>query len=308
MAEVIHHVASNESPTYIWQQPDWPFWQFDKHALAATLADVYQAQDRLIHHMEKMDAPLRQQSMLQFLTDDVLNTSEIEGERLNPDTVRASIARHLGIETGTQPPADQHVDGIVSIVIDATTNFAKPLTQQRLFSWHDALFPTSYSVISTTHTGNTESWRDAETDPMQVVSGPIGQQTIHYEAPPANRLNEEMASFLRWFNVPTQASAMDPLIRAGLAHLWFLTIHPFGDGNGRIARAMNDMALARSNVTSQRFYSYSAQIQREHDAYYDLLEKSQKGSLDVTVWLSWFLACLKKSIDAGEAVLSGDFS
>jgi Fic family protein len=287
---------NNENTTYIWQQPEWPFWQFDMHVLADSLAEVHQAQTRLIHHTEKMNASARKQAMLQFFTDDVLNTSQIEGEQLNPDTVRASIARHLGMDIDLPIPADKQIDGIVSMVVDATTNYAKPLTSERLFNWHDALFPTSYSIISTI---NTESWRNDATGPMKVVSGPIEKQTIHFEAPPAQRVNEEMMSFLRWFNVPT---SKDPLIKAGLAHLWFLTIHPFGDGNGRIARAINDMALARSNGTSQRFYSYAAQIQREHDDYYDMLEMSQKGSLDVTKWLSWFLACLKKSIDATERV------
>ena len=236
--------------------------------------------------------------MLQFFTDDVLNTSEIEGERLCPEPVRASVARHLGIDIGINTPADKQVDGIVSMVIDATKNYAKPLTPERLFSWHDALFPASYSIIATI---NAEGWRNDVTGPMQVVSGPIGQQNVHFEAPPARRLDEEMTRFLRWFNM--RSANTDPIIKAGLAHLWFLTIHPFGDGNGRIARALNDMALAQSNGTSQRFYSYSAQIQREHDAYYGMLEISQRSSLDVTVWLSWFLACLRSAISAGEVAL-----
>lgn len=296
MADVDQH---NDNRTYIWQRPDWPFWQFDMPALATTLADVHQAQTRLFHHIEKLSPPLRKQVTLQFLTKDVLSTSLIEGEGLNSDAVHASVARHLGMDADEDVPTDQQVDGIVSMVIDATINYSKSLTPERLFSWHDALFPTSYSIISTIHT---EGWRNDLTGPMQVVSGPIERHTIHFEAPPAQRLDEEMASFLRWFNASTST---DPFIKAGLAHLWFLTIHPFGDGNGRIARAINDMAIARANGTSQRFYSCSAQIQHEQDDYYGILEMSQKGTLDVTIWLSWFLARLKNAIETGEVALLG---
>jgi Fic family protein len=294
-------MAHNNELTYIWQRPEWPFWHYDQRALKALLADVQQAQLNLIHRTEKQPASARTQAMLQFLTDDVLSTSQIEGERLNQEAVRASIAHHLGIDIGIQFAADQQIDGIVSMVVDATINYTKPLTPKRLFSWHDALFPTSYSIISTI---NTESWRNDITGPMQVVSGPIDRQTIHFEAPPAQRINEEMTHFLRWFNVLSKTPAnRDPLIKAGLAHLWFLTIHPFGDGNGRIARAINDMALARCLGTSQRFYSYSAQIQHDHDAYYHILEMSQKSTLDATAWLSWFLECLRKAIAAAEGSL-----
>lgn len=284
--------------TYIWQHTDWPHWRFDAPTLATSLADVHRAQGRLLGRMEGLGFELRDQATLQVLTEDVLKTSEIEGERLNPDAVRSSIARRLGVDIGALAPADRHVDGVVEMVLDATTQFAKPLTQERLFAWHAALFPTGYSGLSPIRTGN---WRDDAAGPMQVVSGPIGRQKVHYEAPPSNSLSAEMLNFLLWFNVLQDT---DPVLKAGLAHLWFVTIHPFEDGNGRIARAVGDMALARSEQSPQRFYSLSAQIQRERKDYYDLLESTQKGTLDVTDWLSWFLGCLQRAINGAEVTLS----
>ncbi len=284
--------------TYIWQHTDWPHWRFDAPALATSLADVHRAQGRLLGRMEGLGFELRDQATLRILTEDVLKTSEIEGERLNPDAVRSSIARRLGVDIGALAPADRHVDGVVEMVLDATTQFAKPLTQERLFAWHAALFPTGYSGLSLIRTGK---WRDDATGAMQVVSGPIGRQKVHYEAPPAHSLGAEMLKFLLWFNALQDT---DPILKAGLAHLWFVTIHPFDDGNGRIARAVGDMALVRSEQSPQRFYSLSAQIQRERKDYYDLLESTQKGTLNVTDWLSWFLACLLRAIDGAEATLS----
>lgn len=290
---------NSENTSYIWQRSDWPHWQFDTQALAGLLADVHQAQSRLSYQMEELDLAQRKHATMQFFVEDVLGSSEIEGERLDPQGVRASVARHLGMSTATEMPADQQIDGIVNLVIDASTNHAAPLTPERLFAWHDALFPISYGIISST---NSESWRDDATGPMQVVSVRGGQLRIHFEAPPASRVNEEMTNFLRWFNAPT---ALDAIIKAGLAHLWFLTIHPFGDGNGRIARAISDMVLAHANGTlhgTTRFYSYSAQIQHARDDYYDILELTQKGNLEVTVWLRWFLVKLKKAMDVVDIV------
>ncbi|GAA4336265.1 Fic family protein [Variovorax defluvii] len=240
----------------------------------------------------------RDASTLRVLTDEVLKTSEIEGERLDPETVRSSIARRLGLDIGALAPADRHVDGVVDMVLDATSTHAQPLTRERLFGWHAALFPTGYSGPSPIRTG---AWRDDATGPMQVVSGPVGRRKVHFEAPPASRLELEMTRFLEWFELSRDG---DLLVHAGLAHLWFVTLHPFDDGNGRIARAVGDMALARAEGSSQRFFSLSAQIQRERKDYYDMLERTQKGSMDVTPWLAWFLGCLLRAVEGAEAGLS----
>jgi len=235
---------------------------------------------------------------LSILTEEVLNTSQIEGELLDPETVRSSIARRLGIDIGALAPTDRHVDGVVEMVLDATGNSGKSLTADRLFGWQVGLFPTGYNSLGRVRTGN---WRDDALGPMQVVSGPEGRRRVHYEAPPAPSLEHEMSDFLSWFN---GQDAIDSVVKSGLAHLWFVTIHPFDDGNGRIARAVCDLALARSEHAAQRFYSLSAQIQRERKDYYDQLERAQKGTLDVTNWLEWFLGCLFRAIQGAEVVLA----
>lgn len=282
---------------FIWEQSDWPHWRYDASALSTALAGVRHSQGRMLGRMEGLGFALRDQANLLMLTEDVLKTSEIEGQQLNPDAVRSSIARRLGVDIGALVPADRNVDGVVEMVLDATGGFADPLTRERLFGWHAALFPTGYSGLAKIRIGN---WRNDADGPMQVVSGPVGRQQVHYEAPPAARLEAEMKSFLGWFN---REQDIDPVIKAGLAHLWFVTIHPFDDGNGRIARAIGDMGLARSEKSAQRFYSLSAQIQRERREYYDLLEHTQKGELDVTQWLAWFLACLGRAIGGAENTL-----
>ena len=282
---------------FVWEQSDWPGWRFDASVLSTALASVRHSQGRLLGRMEGLGFALRDQATLQVLTEDVLKTSEIEGQQLNPEAVRSSIARRLGVDIGALVPADRHVDGVVEMVLDATSGFANPLTRKRLFGWHAALFPTGYSGLAKIRIG---AWRDDAAGPMQVVSGPVGRQKVHYEAPPAARLEAEMEAFLRWFN---SGQDIDPVIKAGLAHLWFVTIHPFDDGNGRIARAIGDMGLARSELSAQRFYSLSAQIQRERKEYYNLLEQTQKGELDVTEWLAWFLACLGRAIEGAESTL-----
>ena len=289
---------NNGNKTYLWQQTDWPHWRFEAQHLTGLLVQVHHAQGHLQGRMRDLGLGLRDQATLQVLTEDVLKTSEIEGERLNPDTVRSSIARRLGVEIGALAPADRHVDGVVDMVLDATGHFDQPLTTKRLFGWHAALFPTGYSGLAKIHTGG---WRDDASGPMQVVSGPIGRQKVHFEAPPVQRLEAEMSDFLLWFNVHQES---DPVVKAGLAHLWFVTIHPFDDGNGRIARAVGDMALARAEQSRQRFYSLSAQIQRERKDYYDMLERTQKGTLNVTDWLEWFLGCLVRAIQGAEDTLS----
>ncbi len=276
---------------YIWQAPDWPDWRYDLVALAEPMAQVSRAQGRLLGRLADAGLGLRDQASLAALTDDVIKTSEIEGERLNLASVRSSVARRLGVDIGSLAPADRHVEGVVEMTLDATANNMQPLTEKRLLAWHAALFPTGYSGLSEIRTG---CWRDDSHGPMQVVSGPVGRQKVHYEAPPAARLPVEMTRFLRWAN---DARATEPaLIRAGLGHLWFVTLHPFDDGNGRIARAIGDLLLARADGSPQRFYSLSAQIQRERSAYYAILERTQKASMDATPWLQWFFRMLDEAV------------
>jgi Fic family protein len=240
---------------------------------------------------------LRNQASLAALTEDVVNTSEIEGETLNVESVRSSIARRLGVDIGALAPVDRHVEGVVEMVLDATTNSQAPVTRERLFGWHAALFPTGYSGLSRIKVG---AWRDDAGGPMQLVSGPIGRQRVHFEAPPAYRLEAETSRYFDWANDMT---AEPPLIKAGLGHRWFVTLHPFDDGNGRIARAIGDLLLAHADGSPQRFYSLSAQIQRESRAYYDILERTQKQSMDVTEWLAWFLDALHRALDQAHFTL-----
>jgi Fic family protein len=283
--------------TYIWQSSDWPTWRFDWAALAQRLADVSRAQGLLIGRLADMGIALRDQASLSALTEDVIKTSEIEGEQLNVDSVRSSIARRLGVDIGALAPVDRNVEGVVEMVLDATSNANAPMTRDRLFGWHAALFPTGYSGMVRINVGG---WRDDATGAMQVVSGPMGRQRVHFEAPPADRLDFETERFLRWAN---SASGEPPLIKAGLAHLWLVTLHPFDDGNGRIARAVGDLFLARADSSPQRFYSLSAQIQRERKAYYDILERTQKHSMDVTEWLVWFLETLHRAVGQAQHTL-----
>jgi Fic family protein len=282
---------------YLWEKQDWPALTWDEKRLAIPLAQVSREQGRLLGKMEGLGFDLRSEAHLRTLTEDVIKSSEIEGETLAPDQVRSSIARRLGIDAGGLVPADRAVEGVVEMMLDATGNYAEKLTEDRLFGWHAALFPTGRSGMNKIRVG---AWREDSTGPMQVVSGPVGKEKVHYEAPPATRLPIEMAKFLAWFEEPKD---MDPLLTAGLAHLWFVTIHPFDDGNGRIARAIADMALARSEKTDQRFYSMSAQIRRERNYYYKTLEATQKGDLDITQWQAWFLDCLLRAIDGAQDTL-----
>ena len=246
--------------------------------------------------MEALGFPLRNEAILQTLTQDVLKSSEIEGEILNPDQVRSSIARRLGMDIGALEPADRNVEGVVEMMLDATQKYKSSLTEERLFAWHAALFPTGYSGMSKITVG---AWRNG---PMEVVSGPMGKERVHYEAPAAKRLAKEMKVFLKWYN---SESDIDPVLKAAIAHFWFVTIHPFDDGNGRIARAIADMSLARSESSSQRFYSMSAQIRKERKTYYDILESSQKQDTgDITPWLKWFLECLGGAFEGADATLA----
>jgi Fic family protein len=284
---------------YIHELPDWPRFRWDHEVLAAPLAAVRHRQGRLIGRMEGLGFSLRNEAMLQTLTEDVLKSSEIEGEILDRDQVRSSLARRLGMDIGALIPADRDVEGVVEMMLDATQNYGLELTGARLFDWHAALFPTGRSGMRRIRVG---AWRDDSSGPMQVVSGAAGRERVHYEAPKASLVAGEMNAFLAWFN---GEDGLDPVLKAALAHLWFVTIHPFDDGNGRIARAIADMQLARSEASPQRFYSMSAQIRQERKAYYYILESTQKGDLDVTEWLAWFLVCLSRAFDGAETILAG---
>lgn len=283
--------------TYIWQSDVWPKWRYDLSAIADQLTAVSHAQGLLMGRLADVGMAVRDQASIATLTDEVVKTSEIEGEVLNADSVRSSVARHLGLDIGAVAPVDRHVDGVVDMVLDATLNSDKPLSAERLFGWHAALFPTGYFGLNKIITGQ---WRDDADGPMQVVSGPVGRRKVHFEAPPAHALPKETADFITWANAATGEPA---LVKAGLAHLWFVTVHPFDDGNGRMARAVGDLFLARADSSPQRFYSLSAQIQRERKDYYDILERTQKGTMDVTQWLAWFLGTLNRAVESAHSTL-----
>ena len=286
---------------YIYQLPGWTKFTWDQEAIAGQLAAVRHRQGRLIGRMQALGFPLREEAVLQTLTEDILKSSEIEDEILDKAQVRSSIARRLGIDAAALPSTDRNVEGVVEMMLDATQRFAERLTDERLFGWHASLFPTRRSGMRKIVAG---AWRDDRSGPMQVVSGIEGRERVHYQAPPADQLDADMKAFLDWFN---GTDDIDPVLKAALAHLWFVTIHPFDDGNGRIARAIADMALARSEGSAQRFYSLSAQIRRERNAYYEILETTQKRDLDVTLWMQWFLGCLDRAFDGAEQTLAGVF-
>jgi len=283
---------------WIHEQPDWPEFTWDAEKLASRLADIRHRQGRLLGRMESLGFEFRREASLETLTTEVVTSSAIEGETLNPEEVRSSIARKLGIEIGGYVSVGRDVEGIVEMMIDATRNFDRPLTRERLFDWHAALFPTGRTGMQKITVG---AWRPASAGPMQVVSGAVGNERVHFEAPSADRLDAEMRHFLDWFE---EGEGTDPVLRAGIAHLWFVTIHPFEDGNGRIARTIADMALARADGMRERFYSMSAQIETERNDYYAQLERQQRGSVDITGWLTWFLDCLGRAIGAAEDTLA----
>ena len=283
--------------TYIHELEDWPKFHWSHDRLAAKLASVRHRQGRLSGRMEGLGFQLRAEAVLQSLTEDVIKSSEIEGEILDREQVRSSIARRLGMDIGGLTPVDRTVEGVVEMMLDATQNYDQRLSKERLFGWHAALFPTGRSGMNKIAVGR---WRSETSGPMQVISGPMGRERGHFEAPQANRLDGEMRAFLAWFN---GEDGIDPVLAAAVAHLWFVTIHPFEDGNGRIARAIADMALARSEHSPRRFYSMSAQIRAERETYYDILEATQKGELDITPWIDWFLGCLDRAFDGAEVIL-----
>ena len=281
---------------WIYQQPDWPRFRWDD--VTTLLASLRFRQGRLLGRMRSLGFELRSEARLDTLTTDVVTSSAIEGELLSPEEVRSSIARRLGLDAGGLVASGRDVDGIVEMMIDATRNYAAPLTAERLCSWHAALFPTARSGMQRITVG---AWRTDHSGPMEVLSGPMGREKVHFRAPAAQQVPREMDRFLEWYN---GASDIDPVLRAALAHFWFVTVHPFDDGNGRIARAITDMSLARADDSADRYYSTSSQIEAEQSAYYDHLERRQRGTLDVTEWISWFLGCLERSLETAEAKLS----
>jgi Fic family protein len=281
---------------YIHQLSEWPDFTWDAEAVSLPLAAVRHKQGRHLGKLESLGFNLRIEAGLTSLTHDVVQTSAIEGEKLDSAEVRSSIARKLGVDAAGLPEPGRQVEGVVDMMLDATRNFAQPLTTSRLFDWHAALFPTGRSGMYPITVG---AWRGGKAGPMQVVSGPIGKERVHFQAPRSERLDDEMAKFLAWFNT----AELDPVLKAAIAHLWFVTIHPFDDGNGRIARAIADMALCRADLSKERFYSMSTAIAQERRVYYLQLESVQRGSLDVTSWLTWFLACLDRALDAADTML-----
>ncbi len=284
--------------SFIHEKSGWPNFKWDASQLIKGLSEVSNLQGRLLGKMQVLGFELREEAVLETLTEDIVKSNEIEGEFLHPQSVRSSIARRMGIEVAGVSQSDRFIEGVVDIALDATRNFDQPLTAERLFDWHSALFPTGRSGMYRITVGD---WRKDEHGPMQVVLGPVSREKVHYQAPEAGRLSKEMKQFLQWFN---EEDEMNPLLKAGIGHFWFVAIHPFDDGNGRIGRAISDMLLARADKTSQRFYSISAQIKREQKSYYDILEVTVKGGMDITPWLLWFLDCLQKSLESTELVLA----
>jgi Fic family protein len=279
---------------YIHERNNWPQFSWDAASISATLGAIRHRQGRILGQMEGLGFRVREETMLRALTLDVVKSSEIEGELLNPEQVRSSIARRLGIEIAGAVPAERSVEGVVEMMLDATQHHNEPLTQERLFGWHAALFPTGRSGM---YKIKVAGWRDGT---MQVTSGAMGREIVHFDAPGADKVPREMEAFLNWLE---SGQDIDAVLKAAIAHLWFVTIHPFDDGNGRIARAIADLQLARADNSQQRFYSMSAQIQAERKMYYDILESTQKGDLDITPWLEWFLNCLMRSMDQTDEII-----
>jgi Fic family protein len=282
---------------FIHERSEWPYFRWQEEKVNPRLAHVRYLQGHLLGKMGELGFDIRQEASLEVLTSDVVKTSSIEGEILDPQSVRSSLAKKLGIETASIMPRDRHIDGVVDMLLDATRNYNSPLTKDRLFGWHALLFPTGRSGLKQIRVG---AWRTEQEGPMQVVSGPIGREKIHFEAPEAQKVDAEMSSFLFWFN---EEHTLDLVLKAGIAHFWFVTIHPFVDGNGRIGRALMDLLLTRSDQSKDRFYSMSAWIEKERAQYYDRLEWAQKGDLDITEWLLWFLECLEHAIKGSEILL-----
>lgn len=295
---VIFDAYLAEISVYIYQQFTWPAFTWQHERLEPLLGAVRHQQGRVLGHMEALGFSLQAEALLQTLTLEALKSSEIEGELLPSEQVRSSLARRLGLDVAGLVPAERRVEGVVDMLLDATQGFAQPLTAERLCAWQAALFPTGRSGLLRIQVG---AWRTGTRGPMQVVSGALGREQVHFEAPEAIRVATEMDQFLTWFNT---APPLDAVLKAGIAHLWFVTIHPFEDGNGRVARALTELQLARADASAQRFYSLSAQMRLERNAYYAHLEAAQKGGLDITAWLEWFVACLSRALKATEQTLA----
>lgn len=291
----VYIYRKNAAIMYIHQRKDWTKFTWDAEVITPLLGAVRHKQGKILGVMQGLGFRLQEETVLKTLTLDVMKSSEIEGDLLNPEQVRSSIARRLGIEIAGAVPAERNVEGIVEMLLDATQRFDETLTEARLFGWHGALFPTGRSGM---YEIKTAAWRD---DAMQVTSGPMGKEKVHFEAPSADKIQAEMNAFLDWFNTNQDS---EPVLKAAFAHLWFVTIHPFEDGNGRIARAITDMQLSRADQSKQRFYSMSAQIQADRNTYYEILESTQKGDLDITPWLEWFLTCLLHSMAQTDETIS----
>jgi Fic family protein len=290
-------ISGENKNMYLYNIQNWPIFKWNSEKLLPLLAYVRNRQGKLIGKMGALGFELQNEANLEILTIEILKSTEIEGEFLDREQVRSSIARRLGLDISGLVYSERNVDGIVDLMLDATKKYDKELTKERLFSWHASLFPAGQSGMYKIIVGN---WRDDSTGPMQVVSGALGKEKVHYQAPPATQLENEMRIFFDWFNLEQD---LDSVLKAAVAHLWFVTLHPFEDGNGRISRALSDMLLARSDEQSYRFYSMSTQIRKERNSYYDILEKTQKGSLDITNWLEWFLNSLLHSIESSEKLL-----
>lgn len=287
---------------YIHQQPNWTDFTFDYKKILPLLGKVRKRQGELLGRMKNIGFDLQLQQSYQNLTLDVLKSSEIEGEFLKPESVRSSIARRLGLKIAGLTPTDRYTDGVVEMMLDATQNFGDKLTKEKLFGWHAALFPTGRSGLYKIETGK---WRTDKNGPMQVVSGAIGNEKVHFQAPDAKLISSEMSRFIKWFN---KISEDDQLIKAAIAHFWFVTIHPFDDGNGRITRALTDMLLAQAEGMRQRFYSMNAQIMKERKSYYLILERVSKGSTDITDWIEWFLNCLLRALEQSQETSESVFA
>lgn len=290
----------NRSRQYIWQSASWSKFRWDSATLLRFLGDCRYRQGSLLAQMQELGFELQLHARAEVLIQETIKTAEIEGERLELNAVRSSVARRLGLSSAGLPAIrDPQADGMVDILLDATLNYEKRLNAERLFGWHAALFPTGYSGL---HKIKVAGWRDDQQGPMRVVSGPVGREKIHYEAPPADRLENEMVDFFRWWE--KSRNDMDGILRAGLAHLWFVLIHPFDDGNGRIARTLTEMSLAQDENLSTRFYSLSSQIMAERNDYYEILNRTGKDSGQITEWLKWFLSCMSRSILRSQELLS----
>jgi Fic family protein len=285
-------------PQYVWETPLWPDLRWDSGRLLSRLGAARLAQGRLLSQAAGLGLPENAEARGRVLVEEAMETSCIEGELLDPASVRSSVARRLGLPGVGLPPEDRHVAGLVDVLLDAATEYEEPLTPERLKAWHAALFPTGFSGLRRIRTGE---WRTP--GPMRVVSGPLGRETVHFEAPPAERVEREIGEFLTWLD--STSDPIDGLLKAGIAHFRFVTIHPFEDGNGRLARATTDLVLARDERMPSRFYSMSSQIMAERETYYAVLERSQRGEGDITAWLDWFLGCFERAVNGSQTLLDG---